>query len=75
MTERMIVARRCDMMPPPGSSARFLLDPGVDHPDLPARRDGGARPVAAAAGQRHVLELYVARAVLAQQPLLEAGLP
>ena len=23
MTERMIVARRCDMMPPPGSSDRF----------------------------------------------------
>ena len=25
MTERMIVARRCDMTPPPGSSARFCL--------------------------------------------------
>jgi hypothetical protein len=23
MTDRMIVARRCDMIPPPGSSARF----------------------------------------------------
>jgi hypothetical protein len=68
------VMRRIEKIPPPGSSARFCctLEPTISTSPL---REGRARSVGAAPGERDVLEEEVARAVLAQHPLLEAGLP
>ena len=72
----MTVARRIEKTPPPGSSARFCDDARVDDLDLAPRRDGGAGAVAAAALVRAMSSRQdEAGAVLAQQPLLEAGLP
>ena len=59
-------------------AARFLgevlVDLGVDHHDLAPSRHGGTRAVATPARERHIPELHEARAVLAEQPLLEAHL-
>ena len=54
MTERMIVARRWDMIPPPGSSARFCLTVESITVISPRVVTAATGPVAAAAGERHV---------------------